>query len=152
MTPRARDESGFVAGWEVMPFGLLIFAVGTLLLVNVWAVVDMRLALGDAAREGARTFVHADREDLAVRDAHRAVTDTLTARGKDPDRVLVDPIRATPGFVRCAQVTVHLHTTVPAFVLPFVGGFGHGFAVEGTHREMIDPFRSGLSAESACRG
>ena len=150
MTGHTRNDAGFVGGWEVVPFGLLIFVVGSLLLVNIWAVVDARLAVGDAAREGARTFVHADSEAQGRSDATKAVLQTLEGRGRDTSRVRVDPIDLQPGFVRCAQVTVHVQTVVPAIVLPFVGGFGHGFTVEGSQREIIDPFRAGVPAASVC--
>lgn len=151
--PRRIDaEDGFIGGWEVLPFGLLLFVAGTLLLVNAWAVVEARLVVGDAAREGARAFVHADSEAEARRAADEAVTEAITARGRDAARVVIDPVVLDPGFVRCATVTVHVHTTVPAIVVPFIGGFGHGFTVEGTQQEIIDPFRAGLPSAAVCDG
>ena len=54
--PRVRRrEQGFVAGGEVLPFGVLIFVLGTLLLVNAWAVIDAKFAVSSASREAART-------------------------------------------------------------------------------------------------
>ena len=45
MTPiRRRGERGQAGGMEVLPFGLLVFVAGTLLLVNIWGVVDTKFA------------------------------------------------------------------------------------------------------------
>lgn len=57
---RWRDESGFVGGFEALPFGFLVFVAGTLLLVNAWAVFDSHLAASAAAREAVRSFVESD--------------------------------------------------------------------------------------------
>lgn len=147
---RRRDDSGQVGGWEVIPFGLLVFVVGTLLLVNAWAVVDARLVVGDSAREGARAYVHEDTEQAARRAADRAIHASLDGRGQHHRQITIDPIDVEPRFERCARVMVTVHEHVPAIVLPFIGGFGHGFTVTGSQRELIDPFRSGLDEGSAC--
>ncbi|MBA2283441.1 MAG: hypothetical protein H0W25_19710, partial [Acidimicrobiia bacterium] len=52
-----RDERGQMGGIEALPFGLLIFVVGALLVANAWAVIDAKLAVTAAAREAARTWV-----------------------------------------------------------------------------------------------
>ena len=44
-----RDESG-QAGIEVLPFGILTFVVGALLVANAWAVIDAKIAVSAAAR------------------------------------------------------------------------------------------------------
>ncbi|MGV3758684.1 MAG: hypothetical protein ACO1PW_03960 [Actinomycetota bacterium] len=49
-----RGDRGQVAGIEAIPFGLLIFVLGGLLLANAWAVVDAKLATDAAAREAVR--------------------------------------------------------------------------------------------------
>ena len=36
---RCRGDAGQVGGIEALPFGLLVFVVGTLLIANAWAVV-----------------------------------------------------------------------------------------------------------------
>ena len=41
----------------MLPFGVLIFVVGSLLIANAWAVVDAKLATTAAAREAARAYV-----------------------------------------------------------------------------------------------
>jgi hypothetical protein len=45
-----RDETGAVGGIEVLPFALLVFVAGTLLLANAWAVVEGKVAASAAAR------------------------------------------------------------------------------------------------------
>ena len=45
-----RDERGQVGNVEVLPFGVLIFVVGALLVSNAWAVIDARMAV--AHKEG----------------------------------------------------------------------------------------------------
>ena len=42
--------------------------------------------------------------------------------------------------------------TIPALSLPFIGGLGRGFTVVGEQHEIVDPYRSGLPAGSACGG
>jgi hypothetical protein len=84
---RLRDEGGAVGGLEVLPFGLLIFVVGILLVVNAWAVVDAKLAAEAAAREAARA-------PLVVSDLHL----TYVGFGRvGPVRTQADVLRATPG-------------------------------------------------------
>ena len=46
---RLRTDCGAIGNIEVVPFGLLIFVVGTLLVTNAWAVVDARLAVSSAS-------------------------------------------------------------------------------------------------------
>lgn len=147
--PRRRDDRGQVGGWEAVPFGLLVFLVGTLLVANAWAVVDARIAVGDAARAGTRAYVSAPDQPTAEAEAVAAARQVVAAHGGG-SRATVSTPAVDPRFARCAVVTVTVETEVPALVLPFVGGFGHGFRVTGRHRGVIDPYRSGGPAESVC--
>ncbi|MGZ4694068.1 MAG: hypothetical protein ACXWA3_10620, partial [Acidimicrobiales bacterium] len=52
-----RDDRGQLAGIEVLPFGVLVFVVGALLITNAWAVVDAKIAVDAASREAVRTYV-----------------------------------------------------------------------------------------------
>src|SRR5919202_3284931 len=54
-----RDEAGQLAGGEALPFGVLVFVFGVLLIANAWAVVDAKLAVSAAAREATRAYVEA---------------------------------------------------------------------------------------------
>ena len=137
----------------MVPFGLLVFVVGTLLIANVWAVVDAKFAVVDAARAGARAYVRADSgpsgvdriDDGPRRPPSPRTTGRATA-SPTPTRMRV------PSFERCAVVVVTVRDTIPALSLPFIGGLGRGFTVVGEQREIVDPYRSGLPAGSACGG
>ena len=43
---RRRSDRGQVGGIEVLPFGLLVFVVGTLLVANVWAATRQVVVFG----------------------------------------------------------------------------------------------------------
>lgn len=157
------DDAGQVAGIEALPFGLLVFVVGSLLVANAWAVVDAKLAVDAAARQATRHFVEAEvdgpagvggAEDAAVAAGLAAVD----AHGRDPGRAAVglsalDAVGGQAGFSRCARVTFTASYEVPALTIPWIGGFGDGIAVTSSHSELVDPYRSGVpgSAE-ACVG
>ena len=148
MTPRgrARDDRGAVAGIEVLPFGFLLFVVALLLVVNIWAVIDAKLAAGAAAREAARAAVEAvdgvDAETTAESVAH----ETLAAHGRDQvDRIEVRTALDAP-YGRCTRLTVTVTYRVPAVVLPWLGGLGDGIDAVASHSEVVDPYRNGVAA------
>lgn len=143
-----RDESGQVGGVEVLPFGMLIFVVGALLIANAWSVVDAKMAVSGAAREATRAYVEAPNRDVAEVAARQAAEDSIRGHGRNPTRLRLS--NNNPQFVRCERVEYEARYAVPALSLPFIGGFGHGFAVTGRHAEIIDPFADGLSAASRC--
>lgn len=144
---RLRGDHGQVGSIEVLPFGLLIFVLGSLLVANAWAVVDAKFATDAAAREAARTYVEASDPAAGLKDARRAGEDALTGHGRSNGAV--EPA-ATPSLSRCETVTFEATITVPALTLPWIGGFGDGFEVRSTHSEVVDPFRSGLTGEATC--
>lgn len=148
------DDRGQVGGIEALPFGLLVFVVGALLVANAWAVVDAKLAVDAAARQATRHFVEAEvdapagvggAEDAAVAAGLAA----LDAHGRDPARATVglsalDAAGGQAGFSRCARVTFTATYEVPALTFPWIGGFGDGIAVTSSHSELVDPYRSGV--------
>ncbi len=136
-----RDERGQVAGVEAIPFGVLLFVVGALLVANAWAVVDAKMAVTSAAREAARTFVEADDIDTARADAIGAARDAIKAYGRNPDRLSLTGGEELGALARCHAVTFTASYRVPAISLPFIGGFGDGFVVHASHTEVVDPFR-----------
>lgn len=150
---RRRGERGQAGGMEVLPFGLLVFVGGALLIANIWGVVDAKFATDAAARESARWVVEAAGQ-AASPDALRAgaaevATDTLADHGRDgPVDVQVGPAGAS--FVRCERIEVTVAIEVPAVRLPFMGGFGAPFDVRATRAELIDPTRSGLDGLASC--
>ena len=143
-------ERGVVGGVEVLPFGFLVFVVGTLLLVNAWAVVDAKLTVESAAREAGRAYVEAGDAGMAPAAARRSAREVVAGAGRDPDRLVLRDNH--PAYVRCAVVTHEVTYRVPSLTLPFVGGFGRGFTVHGRHRDVIDPFASGLDGNGDCGG
>jgi hypothetical protein len=154
----AAGDAGFAGGAEVLPFGLLIFVVGTLLVANVWAVIDARFAVDAAAREAARYYVEADVVDRsgqphAEAAAVEAGLAALAAHGRDRSRADLRLTDVTGGdggeFVRCARVSFTASYEVPALTLPWIGGFGGGIRVSGRHSELIDPYRDGVPGDAS---
>jgi hypothetical protein len=160
VTRRRGGDRGQVGGIEVLPFGLLVFVVGTLLVANAWAVVDAKLAVDAAAREAARHFVEADvpaADDFgdAEAAARRAGYEALAAHGREAARSTVqlaalESPDGQVGFARCARATFTARYDVPVLRLPWIGGFGSGLDVTSRHSELIDPYRDGVpgSAEA----
>lgn len=156
------DDRGQAGGIEALPFGVLVFVVGTLLVANAWAVVDAKLAVDAAARQATRHFVEADvagdaMVDEAADSASEAGLAALAAHGRRADRADVRltglvPAPGQSGYSRCARATFTATYVVPALSLPWIGGFGDGLDVTSSHSELVDPYRDGVpgSAE-ACR-
>lgn len=144
----ARSERGVVGGLEVLPFGVLIFVAGALLIANAWAVIDAKLTVESAAREAGRAYVEAPDQATAERDADRAASEAVAGVGRDPGRMVLRD--NDPDFARCSVVEHEATYEVPALTLPFIGGFGNGIDVTGRHREVIDPYRQGLGPEHRC--
>ena len=141
MSRLRRTESG-QAGMEVIPFGLLTFAVGALLVANAWAVVDAKMAVSAAAREATRAFVEApvDGDPLALADA--AARSAIAGAGRDAAKLTLTPLGAV--FARCETVRFEASYQIPAVQVPWVGGFGSGFTATARHAEVVDPYRSGV--------
>jgi len=139
-----RDESGQLAGIEVIPFGLLTFVVGLLLIANAWAVVDAKIAVSTAAREATRAYVEApaDGDPLALADA--AARSAISGAGRDPAQLVLIPLEAT--FARCETVRFEASYRIPAIRVPWIGGFGAGLTATARHAEIVDPYRTGLQA------
>jgi hypothetical protein len=147
-----RDDRGQVAGIEAIPFGILLFVVGALLVANAWAVLDAKMATDSAAREAARTYVEAPDHDTGLFDATAAARDAIDGQGRDPDRLELRGPATADEFARCNRVTFRATYVVPAIALPMIGGFGNGITVTSSHSELVDPFRDGVGGEAVCGG
>jgi hypothetical protein len=140
-----------VGGFEALPFGVLVFVAGTLLVANAWAVLDAKIAASAAAREAARAFVEstAGSAEGATAEAQAAASEAMRGHGRDPGRMAVTtegPLR----FERCAPVTFVVAYPVASVVLPWIDGFGPGpVTVRARHREVVDPFRDDVPAGAA---
>lgn len=146
MWRRTFDERGQLGGVEVLPFGFLVFVVGTLIVVNAWGVVDAKLATEAAAREAVRVYVEAPDEATALARAHDVAIDAARGHGKDLAALELRPPR--PGsFARCARVTYEVRYRLPVVRVPWVGGLGRGLTASARHSEVVDPYRSGVSVD-----
>lgn len=142
------SEDGFVAGAESLLFGVLLFVVGTLVVVNAWSVVDARFATSAAAREAVRVAVEAPPGadvDVAASAAARAA---FAGHGRDPSRLQLRSLTALEQH-RCAEFRFEASTTVVPVLLPGVGS-GARVRVASTHAEVVDPYRSGLPEGVDC--
>lgn len=148
---RCEGDAGQVGGIEALPFGVLIFVLGSLLIANAWAVVDAKFATDAAARQAARTFVEGTDVDTAADDARDAGLAAIAGHGRDPGRATVRA-QGTLVLARCERATFEATYVVPALSLPLIGGYGRApFVVRSTHSELVDPFRSGLDGDAgAC--
>ena len=69
-------ENGAAGNIEMLPFCLLIFIIGTLLIANAWAVIDTRTAVSSAAREATRSYVESSNAGAAQANARQAASGT----------------------------------------------------------------------------
>lgn len=134
---RARGtESGQAAGIETIPFGILVFVGGLLLVVNVWAVVDTRAALDTAARDYLRAYTSASTSALGRAAGRDAAVASMGARERGDQIEIVDPDEA---FGPCRPATVELRLDVPAIRAPFIGSIGTT-TVTATETELVQPY------------
>ena len=143
-----RDEAGQLAGIEALPFGLLTFVVGVLLVANAWSVIDAKIVVSNAAREATRAYVETPAGGDPLTEADAAARAAVQGSGRDAAKLVVTPLEAT--FARCATVTFETSYQVPAVRVPWVGGFGSGFTVRARHAEIVDPYRTGLASGNGC--
>jgi len=157
--PPPCGDAGQVGGIEALPFGILVFVVGALLVANAWAVVDAKVAVDAAARQATRHYVEsevgsaagASHPEQAAVDAGLAA---IRAHGRDPAAATIgltglDGAGGQTGFTRCARATFTATYEVPALTVPWIGGFGDGIDVTSSHSELVDPFRSGVPGSAA---
>ncbi len=131
-----------------MIFGLLLFAIGTLIVASAWGVVDTKMAVTTAAEDAARTYVEAPNPTSAATQAQAAADQVLTGFGRSPSRATMTVTGGS--FDRCQRITIEIRYPSPVLDLPFVGPVGSGLAVTAEHSELIDPYRSGLAGSSLC--
>ncbi|MDD9372364.1 MAG: hypothetical protein PV358_19740 [Acidimicrobiales bacterium] len=144
-----RSDAGQVGGIEALPFGVLVFVIGALLVANCWAVIDAKIAVDAAARQATRHYVEGDAGADPEQSAVEAGLATMAAHGRDPAQAHIvlaglDGSHGQQGFTRCARATFTASYRVPALTIPWIGGFGDGIDVSSSHSELVDPFRSGV--------
>jgi len=143
-----RDEAGQVGGLEAVVFGVLVFVVGTLVVVNAWGVIDAKLAAGAAAREAARAYVEAADGSGAATAAQDAARESVRGHGRDPDAMTMKVVAG--GFSRCDRVTIEVTYPVPLIVVPWIGHARTGFTAAARYSEVVDPYRGGLAGSATC--
>jgi hypothetical protein len=143
-----RDERGQLAGIEALPFGVLVFVIGILVVANAWAVVDAKLAAAAAAREAARAFVEASDSSAGDARAQDAAADALAGYSRDPDRMTVTHEGGAYG--RCQRVTFHVEYRVTLGAVPIINRPALTFTTAARHSELVDPYRNGLPGEAHC--
>ena len=142
MTTRQPDERGQVGGVESIPFGVLVFIVGTLIAVNGWAWLSTHRAADSIAREYLRTYTEQHSETEARAAASDVAGIIIESRSISPDRVTINaPTTHEP--CELAEVTVAI--AIPAMRLPFITNLG-ARTVAVTHVERMDPYRSRTDA------
>ncbi len=140
-----QGERGAVGSLEVLAFGFLIFVVGTLLLVNAWAVIDGKLVATAAAREAARAFVEsaAGSVEGALAEAQAAATGAVEGHKGEASRMGLSG-EGELLLERCAPVTFVVSYQVDTISLPWMGSFGGSMTATARHTEVVDPYRSGV--------
>jgi hypothetical protein len=145
------SDAGFAGGGEVIPFGMLVFVMGTLMITNLWGVIDTKMATNGAAREAARVVAESDgpgADPAALgRDAAEA---SLTVHGRDAGRLDYGLVYGTGGtgapagaWAPCARARVTVSYPLALINLPFLGIMtGEVVTVTSTHSEIVDPYRS----------
>ena len=144
---RASDDRGVVAGSDMLLFGFLVFVLTSLVIVNVWTVIDASLAVSSAAREGARTYVEAD-PNTAWAEARARMDDVMADYGRTSRAVPPSPPTIAT-YERCAVVTITAEYDVALINLPLFGDFGSLTRIDASHSERIDAYRSG-DFEGSC--
>jgi hypothetical protein len=144
---RAAREDGFVAGAESLIFGVLIFVIGTLVVANAWGAIDAKFATSAAAREATRAAVEAAPGADLHAVATAAAVATLEGHGRaDSQGFVLTPVGATE-LARCAEVGFRVQVEVPVLSLPVIDRRVTSYRVRSEHRELVDPYRSGLPVE-----
>ena len=138
---RIKDDRGVVGGTDVLFFGVVMITFTAMVITNAWLAIDASLAVSNAAREGARTFVESD-PTQAQGLSEAAMNEVMDQYGRD-DGSDSHFISIDGGvFARCAVVTTTSNYDIDLISVPLFGSFGT-YTISATHSERIDPFRSG---------
>ena len=153
-----RGEDGIVAGGEALALGVVVFVVGTLLVLNAWRLVDGKLAVETAAREAVRGVVEAPVEVLgdagATQELAEARARSVMAAHRGPDDApdatwRFGASRVTGTVARCAPLTATVTIEVETVRVPLVRAGLGTVVLTGEHTERVEPYRSGLPVGGA---
>ena len=142
------SDAGFVAGLDALAFGVLIFVIGTLIVLNGWTVIDAKYASNAAAREAVRAVVEAPAgtpsSELQQR-ATSAARQAYAAHGHEPGRVDVTA-EGPLTLERCSEVSIVTTVEVTSVIVPGLMDTPR-WHVSSRYQQVVDPFRSGLEVE-----
>lgn len=134
-----RTDRGAVAGLDGMFFGLLVFGIGVLAVVNLWRAVDARRVADATAREYLRAWTEAPSPERAVADADSAARSRVEAAGWPAGSVEI--VGADPSiFGPCAPAEVQITVRLRPIHVPLVSSLGPE-TMTVTRSELIDPYR-----------
>jgi hypothetical protein len=143
------SDAGWAGGGEVIPFCVLIFVIGTLMVTNLWGVIDAKMATNGAAREAARVVAESDGPTPAPGEealGKGAAIASIQAHERDPGRLsyrLEYGDGRTGAWAPCTEATVTVEYRLSLIRLPLIGMvLGPDYPVTSTHTEIIDPYRS----------
>ncbi len=142
-------QCGQVGGIEALLLGMVVLVVATLSIVDMWGVIDAKLATNNAATQGARAFVLATTSNTAYSSAQRAAAAAIAASGRNPGPL---SLKVTGGLYRCSTITVSAAYPVHLFPLFLLGGRGAVVVVRSTQREWVSPFRGGALGQVPTNG
>jgi hypothetical protein len=143
------DDRGQVAGIEAIPFGILVFVIGTLIVANAWGVIDAKFAVTSAARAGVRAYAEAPNGAVAAERARGAANEAIRGHRRDPER-LGFAVDTDGPFARCTRVVATASYRLPIIRVPWLGSIGRGFTVRASRSEVVDPYRDGLNGTASC--
>lgn len=139
-SPAMASDRGAVAGLDGVMFGVLIFVIAMLAVVNVWAIVEARNVANSAAREYLRAWTEAPDLGTAEAEADNAARSSFAASEWRLSELMIDP-PSPHSFGPCGVAEVTVSITVPAIELPIVGGIGT-HVVRARRTEVVDPYRA----------
>lgn len=141
------SEGGFVAGAESLIFGVVIFVLGTIVVLNAWSALDARFAAAAAARDAVRAVVQAPAGSDLAAVAESAAVAAFAGHGREPAGLEVIWIGDGDGpqRARCGEVRFRVETTVDVVLLPRWSS-PPSFQVSALHAELVESYRAGIDA------
>jgi hypothetical protein len=132
----------------MLPLGILIFAVGALVVLNLWALVDAKLAVSSASREAIRTMSESSAVEDGMVSGDAAARRVISGGGRNLERfsmswTTADGSADAPELSRCLRLVARASYRVPALAVPWVGALG-SVEVTAASSELVDPYRDGL--------
>lgn len=146
---RSRSEQGSVGGIEGVLFGVLIFVLGILVVVNAWGVVDAKMATSAAAREAARAYVEGTTESAAFTNARTAADGAMAGHNRALTNLAITG-DVGDHYRRCEPIIATVATKVSRIPIGLLGHAAGTYMVSASHAEVVDPYKAGLEGTASC--